>query len=48
MAILPRDNQALEINPPAGDQFLNTHGSDWLWTVTAIYTLSLVSGCLRT
>lgn len=40
--ITPR-NQALEINPPEGDQFLTTHGSDWLWAVTAVFVLSTVS-----
>lgn len=32
-----RGNDALTINPPAGDQQLVVNGSDWLWTVTAIY-----------
>lgn len=40
--ILPRVNEALEINPPAGDSFLSVNGSNWLWTVTAIFTLSFV------
>lgn len=36
-------NDALENNPPAGDQFLTVNGSNWLYTVTAIYGFSLVS-----
>ena len=35
-------NKALDINPPAGDSHLSKGGSDWLWAVTAIYTLSFV------
>lgn len=40
--LLPRVNEALEINPPAGDSFLSVNGSNWLWTVTAIFTISFV------
>lgn len=40
---LLRRNKALEINPPQGDQFLTTHGSDWLFAVTAVFALSTVS-----
>lgn len=36
-------NDALETNPPVGDQFLTVNGSNWLYTVTAIYGFSLVS-----
>lgn len=35
-------NKALDINPPAGDSHLTKGGSDWLWAVTAIYTLCFV------
>jgi bacteriorhodopsin len=42
MAIITIRNQALDINPPAGAQFLTEHGSDWLWTVFAIYALSFL------
>ncbi|KAK0704964.1 heat shock protein 30 [Lasiosphaeris hirsuta] len=38
-----RVNDALEINPPAGDQFLTVNGSNWLWTVTAIYVVSFLA-----
>jgi bacteriorhodopsin len=38
MAILVRENDALNTNPPpAADNFLTTNGSNWLWAVTAIY-----------
>jgi bacteriorhodopsin len=41
--LLSRSNDALEINPPTGLDFhLSVNGSDWLWTVTAIYSLSLL------
>ncbi|KAF4635797.1 hypothetical protein G7Y89_g2313 [Cudoniella acicularis] len=42
MSILARANDALNINPPIGDHQLTVHGSDWLWTVTAIYAFTLV------
>lgn len=42
MFILPRTNKALEINPPAGDNFLTVNGSNWLWTVTAIFIVSFL------
>lgn len=38
-----RENDALKINPPAGDNFLTVNGSNWLWTVTAIYIFTFVS-----
>ncbi|KAJ8124001.1 hypothetical protein O1611_g9463 [Lasiodiplodia mahajangana] len=41
--ILGRGNDALNINPPAGDESLSVHGSDWLWAVTAIYVVSFIS-----
>jgi len=43
MALLPRTNDALNVNPPAGDNFLSVNGSNWLWAVTAIYVVSFVS-----
>lgn len=42
-AILSRANDALGINPPAGNESLSVHGSDWLWAVTAIYAFSFVA-----
>ncbi|KAI1781110.1 family A G protein-coupled receptor-like protein [Hypoxylon cercidicola] len=38
MYILPR-NEALDVNPPAGNEELTTHGSDWLWAVFGLYML---------
>jgi len=43
MAVLTtRVNDALNINPPAGDQFYTVNGSNWSWTVAAIYALTFV------
>jgi bacteriorhodopsin len=43
MAVLnTRVNDALAINPPAGDQFYTVNGSNWSWTVAAVYTLTFV------
>lgn len=42
MGLIQRANDALNINPPAGDQYLSVNGSNWLWTVAAIYTLSFL------
>jgi bacteriorhodopsin len=43
MGLLARSNDALKINPPTGDvHHLTTSGSDWLWTVTAVYCLALL------
>ncbi|KAK3315281.1 hypothetical protein B0H66DRAFT_536149 [Apodospora peruviana] len=36
-------NDALTTNPPQGAQFLTTNGSNWLYTVTAIYGVSLLA-----
>ncbi len=44
MDLLPRGNDALNVNPSTGvDLVLSTNGSDWLWAVTAVYILSFVS-----
>lgn len=40
--ILFSRNDALETNPPAGDQYLTTNGSNWLYAVTAIYGFTLL------
>jgi len=40
--LLQRSNDALKINPPVGDHHFTISGSDWLWTVTAIYLCSLL------
>ena len=42
MYILERSNDALKINPPTAVNHLSVHGSDWLWTVTAIYIVSFL------
>ncbi len=43
MAVLPRENDALNVNPNTGiDEYLSVNGSDWLWAVTAIYVVSFV------
>jgi len=43
LTLFPRSNDALKINPPAGDKFALTTGvSDWLWAVTALYLLLLL------
>lgn len=41
--IYERANDALNDNPPAGDQTLSTGVSDWLWAITAVFVLSWVS-----
>lgn len=41
--LFPRDNDALNVNPPAGDQRLTVHGSDWLWAVTAVFALTFLA-----
>jgi len=43
MAVLARANDALVINPPAGDNYLSDHGSNWLWAVTAVYVVSFLA-----
>ncbi|OAA67844.1 heat shock protein 30 [Niveomyces insectorum RCEF 264] len=42
-AIHIRSNDALNINPPSGDEHLVVHGSDWLWAVTAIFIVSFLA-----
>ncbi|KAI0472304.1 heat shock protein 30 [Xylaria cf. heliscus] len=41
--LLGRENAALDINPPAGNEALSVNGSDWLWAVTAIYVVSFIA-----
>ncbi|KAI0025743.1 heat shock protein 30 [Xylariomycetidae sp. FL0641] len=43
MGILLNRNQAFQSNPPAGSDELSVNGSDWLWTVTAIYCVSFLA-----
>jgi bacteriorhodopsin len=42
MGVLMRTNDVLDINPPAGDEYLSENGSNWLWAVTAVYAVSLI------
>jgi len=43
MAVLTvRVNDALNINPPEGDQYYTVNGSNWSWTVTAVYAITFV------
>ncbi|KAK3320823.1 hypothetical protein B0T19DRAFT_430619 [Cercophora scortea] len=42
MAVFVR-NDALDTNPPEGDQYLTVNGSDWLFTVAAVYALSFLT-----
>ncbi|KAI1418157.1 family A G protein-coupled receptor-like protein [Hypoxylon sp. FL1857] len=41
--LLQRANDALNINPPSGNEELSVNGSDWLWAVTAIYIVSFIA-----
>lgn len=47
MTVLPRNN-ALGVHPPQGQQFLTTNGSNWLFTVTSIFGVTLVRPSLPT
>jgi bacteriorhodopsin len=40
--LLHRANDALKVNPSNEDFKLVTHGSNWLWAVTAVYCLALL------
>ena len=40
MALFPRDNDALQVDPPGGQAHITTHASDWLWFVFAFMLLS--------
>ncbi|KAI5927981.1 heat shock protein 30 [Camillea tinctor] len=41
--LLGRANDALNINPPSGNEQLSVNGSNWLWAVTAIYIVSFIA-----
>ncbi|KAG9228746.1 hypothetical protein BJ875DRAFT_476729 [Amylocarpus encephaloides] len=41
MSLLPR-NTALDVNPPVGQHHLSNAGSDWLWSICALYSLGLL------
>ena len=40
-----RANDAIKLNPPAGhpDIAITTHGSDWLWAVTAVDFVAILA-----
>jgi len=40
---MERSNNALNINPPNANRHLTTSGSDWLWAVTAVFGIALLS-----
>ncbi|KAF7550574.1 hypothetical protein G7046_g7966 [Stylonectria norvegica] len=42
MGLLYYRNDALDINPPAGDSNLSVGGSDWLWAATAVFVVSFL------
>jgi bacteriorhodopsin len=41
--LLERANDALNVNPPAGDEYLTVNGSNWLWAVTAVFIVSFLA-----
>lgn len=41
--VFDRRNNALDINPPNANRKLSEHGSDWLWAVTAVFGVVLLS-----
>jgi len=41
--LMGRDNDALRTNPPNANKHLTTHGSNWLWAVTAVFALTFLS-----
>jgi len=42
MLLRARSNMALHTNPPVAPNNITTHGSDWLWAVTALMALLLL------
>ena len=43
MALVPRDNDALQVDSPGGQAHITTHASDWLWFVFAFMLLSWIA-----
>ncbi|KAL5344654.1 hypothetical protein ACLOAV_010346 [Pseudogymnoascus australis] len=41
--LIPRGNNALDINPPNADRHLTTNGSNWLWACTAAFGVTFMS-----
>jgi bacteriorhodopsin len=48
LILLPRSNDALDVNPPVGTYHLVVHGSNWLWAVTAVYCVTLLGTIFTT
>ena len=48
ISIRARSNNALNINPPNADRTLSTHGSDWLWAVTALMAITFLAWLIWT
>jgi len=46
--LLERANDALNVNPPAGDAFLTENGSNWLFAATALFLLSFLTVIMLT
>jgi bacteriorhodopsin len=42
-ALFVRENDALNVNPPAGDQLLTENGSNWLFAATALFLVAFVA-----
>lgn len=40
--LFERSNDVLNVNPPSAANHITTHGSDWLWAVTAVMMFSSV------
>jgi bacteriorhodopsin len=43
MDFVRRHNNALDINPPNANRKLSEHGSNWLWALTAVFGITLLS-----
>jgi len=41
--LFERANDALNVNPPAGDQYLTENGSNWLFAATALFLLTFLA-----
>jgi len=41
--LLERTNDALNVNPPAGDQYLTENASNWLFAATALFLISFLA-----
>lgn len=41
--LLDRANDALNVNPPAGSQYLTENGSNWLFAATALFFITMIA-----